>query len=229
MRLILVIFLLSFIGLFSQDRSETIITFNPILENRPIILEEVLYYNSNKDSLLIESLRFYVSNIELLNEKETVLSLKDNYYLIDLEYPESLKIEIPTKSNISFNSIKFGIGIDSITNSKGVMGGDLDPTKGMYWTWQSGYINFKLEGVSDKCNTRKNRFQYHLGGYQEPLNLYQEISLKIPSESREIVIDVDISSLLDNLDLSTTNQIMSPSYEALEIANFLPKIFILNN
>ena len=75
MRLILVIFLLSFIGLFSQDRSETIITFNPILENRPIILEEVLYYNSNKDSLLIESLRFYVSNIELLNEKETVLSL----------------------------------------------------------------------------------------------------------------------------------------------------------
>ncbi len=222
MRLILVIFLLSFIGLFSQDRSETIITFNPILENRPIILEEVLYYNSNKDSLLIESLRFYVSNIELLNEKETVLSLKDNYYLIDLEYPESLKIELATKNNISFNSIRFGIGIDSITNSKGVMGGDLDPTKGMYWTWQSGYINFKLEGVSDKCNTRKNRFQYHLGGYQE-------ISLDLPANVQNILIDVDISTLLNKLDLSTTNRIMSPSYEALEIANFLPKIFILNN
>lgn len=222
MRLILVIFLFSFIGLFSQDRSETIITFNPILENRPIILEEVLYYNSNKDSFLIESLRFYVSNIELLNEKETVLSLKDKYYLIDLEYPESLKIELATKNNISFNSIRFGIGIDSITNSKGVMGGDLDPTKGMYWTWQSGYINFKLEGVSDKCNTRKNRFQYHLGGYQE-------ISLDLPANVQNILIDVDISTLLNKLDLSTTNQIMSPSYEALEIANFFPKIFILNN
>jgi len=99
----------------------------------------------------------------------------------------------------------------------------------MYWTWQSGYINFKLEGISEKCSTRKNRFQYHLGGYQEPLNLYQKISIDTPSESREIIIDVDISSLLESLDLSATNQIMSPSNVALKIANLLPKIFKLSN
>ena len=229
MRFILLIFILTFIGLNSQDRSEITISFNPIFEESSLLLDEVLYYNSGKDSLVIESLRFYISNIVFLQDNDIVHTINDSYYLIDLEHPESLKITLPLSNITHYNNIKFGIGIDSATNSKGVMGGALDPTKGMYWTWQSGYINFKLEGISDKCNTRKNRFQYHLGGYQEPLNLYQEISLKIPSESREIVIDVDISSMLDNLDLPTTNQIMSPSKEALEISNLLPKIFKLSN
>jgi hypothetical protein len=140
-----------------------------------------------------------------------------------------MNITLSVPSNTLYNSINFGIGIDSATNSKGVFGGALDPTKGMYWTWQSGYINFKLEGISDKCATRKNRFQYHLGGYQEPLNLYQEISLEIPSESKEIVIDVDISELVLNLDLENTNQIMSPNAEALKIAKLLPQIFKIKN
>lgn len=229
MRLVLLIFFISFSGLFSEEKEEISISFNPIFENQSIPLEEVLYYNSGKDSLVIESLRFYISNIVLLQDNDTVHTLNDGYYLIDLEHPESLNITLPLSNITKYNNIKFGIGIDSATNSKGVFGGALDPTNGMYWTWQSGYINFKLEGISDKCNTRKNRFQYHLGGYQEPLNLYQEISIDIPSRSREIIIDVDISEFIKMLDLSTTNQIMSPSDEALEIANLLPKIFKLSN
>ncbi len=229
MRLVLLIFFISFSGLFSAEKDEISISFNPIFENQTIPLDEVLYYNSGKDSLIIESLRFYISNIVFLQNNDVVHTINDGYYLIDLEHPESLNITLPLLNITQYNNIIFGIGIDSATNSKGVFGGALDPTNGMYWTWQSGYINFKLEGISDKCNTRKNRFQYHLGGYQEPLNLYQEISIDIPLKSREIIIDVDISSLLENLDLSTTNQIMSPSSEALKIANNLPNIFKLSN
>ena len=72
--------------------------------------------------------------------------------------PSSLALQIP--SNIPFSKLKFQLGIDSLTNVSGAMGGDLDPTKGMYWTWQSGYINMKIEGKSNSCKTRKNQFQF---------------------------------------------------------------------
>ena len=229
MRLIILILFISFSGLFSAEEEEISISFNPIFENQTIHLEEVLYYNSGKDSLVIESIRFYISNIVFLQDNEITHTVSDGYYLIDMEHPESLKITLPLSNITKYNSIQFGIGIDSATNSKGVFGGALDPINGMYWTWQSGYINFKLEGISDKCSTRKNRFQYHLGGYQYPLNLYRETELKIPSNNSSIIIDVDISEFIKMLDLETTNQIMSPSNDALKIANSLPKIFKISN
>lgn len=229
MKTIVFIFLFGFVFLSSQEKTDISISFNPIFEDSSILLDEVLYYNSDNDSLVIESLRFYISNIQLLKNNEVVYNINDGYYLLDLEYPESMNITLSIPNNLNYNRLSLGIGIDSTTNSKGVMGGALDPTKGMYWTWQSGYINFKLEGVSNKCATRKNRFQYHLGGYQEPLNLYQEISLKIPSESKEIVINVDISELVLNLDLENINQIMSPSIDAINIAKQLPRIFEIKN
>ena len=57
------------------------------------------------------------------------------------------------------------------------MGGDLDPTKGMYWAWQSGYINFKMEGSCSQCLATKNNFEFHLGGYQQPFYAMQTIEL----------------------------------------------------
>ena len=77
------------------------------------------------------------------------------------------------------DKIKFNLGIDSLTNVSGVMGGDLDPTKGMYWTWQSGYINFKMEGSSAVCPTRNHEFQFHIGGYQDPFYAMQTLELEV--------------------------------------------------
>jgi hypothetical protein len=66
--------------------------------------------------------------------------------LIDFDENDSnaLCLEIP--DDIEFDAIQFNLGLDSLTNVSGALGGDLDPTKGMYWTWQNGYVNFKLQG-----------------------------------------------------------------------------------
>ena len=83
-----------------------------------------------------------------------------------------------------FNTIAFNLGIDSITNVSGAQGGDLDPTKGMYWAWQSGFINIKLQGTSNSCPPPKNEFEFHLGGYQYPFNSLQTIILKTGNEKK---------------------------------------------
>jgi hypothetical protein len=97
----------------------------------------------------------------------------------------------------------------------------------MYWTWQSGYSNFKLEGVSDFCPARNNRFQFHLGGYQAPFNALQKVELKTLNTKR-ININVAIDKLLAQLNLKETYQIMSPSQKAVELSQIAANIFSIS-
>lgn len=42
------------------------------------------------------------------------------------------------------------------------MDGDLDPLNGMYWAWNSGYINMKIEGITPKCQDATIYFNFIL-------------------------------------------------------------------
>jgi hypothetical protein len=97
------------------------------------------------------------------------------------------------------------------------LGEDLDPTKGMYWTWQSGYINLKLEGQSKICPSRNNLFNFHIGGYQYPYNSIQKLNFFI-KDSKRIVFHLDISKLLNGVQLNEVYEIMSPGKKALNFA-----------
>jgi hypothetical protein len=131
---------------------------------------------------------------------------------------------LQTPAAIAFDAIQFNVGIDSVTNVAGAMGGDLDPTNGMYWTWQSGYINIKLEGRSNKCVTRNNAFTFHLGGYQFPFNALQNVILPI-QQREQINVVVDLQKFFTSFDLTTQNQIMSPGKSAIFLSNQFSTIF----
>ena len=137
------------------------------------------------------------------------------YDLMDAFNEKTLSVNIP--SNISYTKLKFNLGIDSTTNVSGALGGDLDPTKGMYWTWQSGYINFKLEGTSNICKTRHNEFQFHLGGYQYPNNNLQTVFIDAVSK-QNIEVGVDIQKIINQINLTQQHHIMSPGQEAMDFS-----------
>jgi hypothetical protein len=189
----------------------------------------VLNHNYNlasTDSIQFETLKFYVSSVQLLSDNKVVFSEKNSFHLIDAEDSQSLKINLPTTSTIEFNQIKFCIGVDSTTSVSGAMGNALDATNGMYWTWQSGYINFKLMGASSVCKTFNHQFEFHLGGYQHPYNLLQTIVLK----SNSIVstnIEFDVQQFLLGIDLAKQNHIMSPCDAALLLSKKLTNCFTI--
>lgn len=178
----------------------------------------------NDSSIQIETLRFYISDISFLDNSETVYTPGQKYFLVDIDKPESQHIKFDTKKDLNFNAIRFHLGIDSLTNVSGALGGALDPTNGMYWTWQSGYINFKLEGKSDKCPARNHLFQFHLGGYQHPLNAYRTVELAV-SPKKEITIQLAIDKLLEQVDVATTYEVMSPGEKAMEISTLISSLF----
>ncbi len=200
----------------------TRIDFAPLLNGMP--LHEACLEKSAGDSLHITTFRFYVSGISLWQGERVLWQEPNSFHLVDAEIPASLSLNVDVPPGLEFSSLHFLLGVDSATSNNGAHGGDLDPARGMYWAWQSGYINLKLEGIYPGCPTRGHEFQFHLGGYQSPFTAAQEIKLKLkPSE--EIKIVVDLTEFLSQIDLRTQYSIMIPGKEAVALSQKIAGIF----
>lgn len=177
-----------------------------------------------KDSIEIETFKFYISDLKLKLNNQLVYENKNLFKLIDLSEDSVFTASTFVPSHLLFNSISFSIGVDSSTNKEGIHSGDLDPTKGMYWTWQSGYINLKLEGTSPLCPTRHHIFQYHIGGYKE--GEYPLQTLIYPTSNnytKDIYIDLD--KFFNSMDLTKENTMMIPGKQAVELSNKMKLVF----
>ncbi len=214
MRIIFLLFLIFFSMRLTAQQKRTI-QFIPIFNGAPLKLDTEYY--TAKDTILIETLKFYLSEIQFCKDNVVLDRLEKKYHLLDLMHPTSLILKHKSKND--FSSIRFKIGVDSTTNVSGAFGEDLDPTNGMYWTWQSGFINFKLEGRSRQSPARQHRFQLHIGGYKAPFNTLQEVELK--TSKKKIILSIDIENLLTDVGLTERYEVMSPSENAVSIARYI--------
>lgn len=174
------------------------------------------------DSLLhVETLKCYVGHIELLDMNKQIIGRDStSYRLIDFKNSNSLNFSI--YSNASYASyVRLTLGVDSVTNAAGVHCCALDPSNGMYWSWQSGYIQFKLEGKI-KGN---QALTLHLGGFSHAhmssLTLDIPIQRMItggppqhPSKRRkDLKVDINLNELLELIEAKEEYTIMSPNQQ----------------
>ncbi len=216
-------FLLTFQVVFAQ-KSSILLKISPTFAGNSFNLTNQAFETKDTTGLRIDVLKFYISNLRFYQNSKIVLEEKNRFHLIDAAHQKSMEIAIESTQKIDFNAIKFDIGIDSATNVSGALGGDLDPTKGMYWTWQSGYINFKIEGTSNLCTSRNHEFQYHLGGYMQPNYALQTVSLPVKN-TETVVLNFDIKAFLQQVNLAKTSHIMSPSIQAVSLAKVVAHSF----
>ena len=181
--------------------------------------------DSLEEEYTIETLRFYLSQLQFHQADGDWISEKNSFHLIDLEEPNSWKIQLPKEiRKTKIDSISFLIGIDSSTNVAGILEGDLDPIKGMYWAWNSGYINFKVEG--EKRST-KSKFEYHLGGYLPPYATARKIDFVRDPKSKKITVRLNLKQFLDQIDMGKLNEVMISGPDAVDLSNKLPTCFSL--
>ena len=198
----------------SSEKIDVLIQLN--YNNEKIVLNKA-YQNNYADNFSINKLQFYISDLRFYSQNKEVLEYHKKYILIDIENENSLKISIP--SNLMFDQVLFNIGIDEETNKTGAKGGDLDPIHGMYWTWNSGYINFKLEGLYNN----NNEFMFHIGGFMKPYNTLQKVKINIASEHNN-KLELNFDRFLNSLDFNL-DKILSPGKNALKSSNMLAKSF----
>lgn len=214
--------LLLFYSVAAQnDKEAAVVSFHLKWQNETLALGK--NYTSCKDTLQFSALKFYLSGFEIYYDDATVFKPTDEPHLIDLKNGDTFNFPVGYNKNKKVSKVLFCIGIDSLKSISGALGGDLDPSNGMYWAWQSGYINLKMEGKSNSCKTRKNAFQFHVGGYLNPYCARRKIALYPTNEALNIC--VDFSKIFEDLSLSKVNSIMIPSKNAMEIADLSVNLF----
>lgn len=171
-------------------------------------------YSFNQAGMHLSELKFYLSNV---TANTVNVERNSNYVLFSLEQ-ENNALVIPSTKQL--HNVCFTLGIDSITNASGVMGETLDPTQGMYWTWQSGYINFKLE-----ASYHARKLEYHLGGYSYPYNSSREVCLNTLSKNPVLIFHLD--TWLHTMGNPLPPNIMSPGETAMRASDLLIASFEL--
>lgn len=199
------------------------IHIQPVFYGEKIVLEHP-FIDPAGNSLNISLLKCYLGNFAFWKNGKIVFSEK-SYHLIDLEDEHSLQLSFNFSGKTAFDSLRFDLGVDSLTTMAGAMGGDLDPTKGMFWTWQSGYVNFKTEGVSSQSSARNGGFEFHLGGFLPPFQTARHIKVGAIPNPDEARLDFDLTPFFQKIEWQKNPNIMSPGAEAVRLMDILATSF----
>ncbi|MEZ5174156.1 MAG: MbnP family protein [Bacteroidia bacterium] len=111
----------------------------------------------------VDLLKFYLSNFRLVKSDGSVFDA-GTYRLIDFADADSKSFHLPKCPAGTYSSIRFMLGVDpnanhTLQNSEP----DLDPSKGMVWSWSTGYIFFKHEGSYIDSTGAQQALLYHYG------------------------------------------------------------------
>lgn len=152
-------------------KSDLSIEFDNIAGGADLQLNTGSYTNAAGESFKVTKLKYFVSNFILTNThgSEFVVPQDSSYFLIDESVAGSHQVVLNVPEG-EYKTVRFTLGIDSLRNTMDISkrSGVLDPTAAasdMYWSWNSGYIFFKLDGTSAASTSPGNIFQYHVGGF----------------------------------------------------------------
>lgn len=215
----LLLFILPFLGLTLVLVSYTTpivkLKITPLFNNQSIT-ENTWFVSSQKDSIQFTKLKFYFTDFQVKSIKGEINTIDHSNYLIDIFQPETLEILLSTVSFSNGDELSFNLGVSSDMNTTGAHSGALDPSNGMFWSWQSGYINFKIEGISPSSKTRQNKFQFHIGGYQSPYNTLRRLTFILNKQTTQL--NLNLEEFFERTKLAVDNQIMVPGEKANELA-----------
>jgi len=147
------LFLWSLISGVAEGQSAVVVHHQVKLGEVQVLLGEWQKSDSNV-SVRIDKLRWYVS-LPPAGKKGS------KAWLLDLADSASLDQQMSRPVN---NRISLLFGIDSAIQVAGVGTGALDPLRGMYWTWQTGYVQWKMEGAI-RVDGLESPLELHLGGF----------------------------------------------------------------
>ena len=200
------------------------LTFIPMWQGKTISVDSVFSIGNSGDSLRITALRFYVYNIQFESENKVVWSSGDEHFLMDVFEKDGTSILTKLSTRSRVDHLSFVIGVDSTLQTTGAHSGVLDPILGMYWSWQSGYINWKLEAELIHAG-QSNAIQWHVGGYRAPYQTQRTVRLKVMNDSDSIQCGLQLDNLLCDWRVIAPAEVMSPSDKAMVLSDRFQSCF----
>ncbi len=178
-----------------------------------------IYELNPGEFLSVKELKFYLSDFLFYNEQGEVLYHSDTLIFYNLEEGSGRLLLSAALEGV--NKIEFLLGLDSVKNVSGTLEGPYDPLLGMYWAWNTGYINFKLKGTANWIPNPKNDFEFHIGGYRAPYGASQKCTLWVKGST----FYLDLDAFLQSWNLKELNHLMVPGEKAFFFSQDLVKHF----
>ena len=194
------LFLWSLISVVARGQSVVTIHHQVTLGDAKVVLGEWQKSDSNV-SIRIDNLRWYVS-LPPAGKKGS------KAWLLDLADSSSLDQQMSRPVN---NKISLLFGVDSAIQVGGVGTGALDPLRGMYWTWQTGYVQWKMEGAI-RVDGVESPLELHLGGFDGATKSQTMLSdcLVYPT-TNSVIAQWDLSPFIAQILDQKKYGVMSPS------------------
>lgn len=216
------------------------IEFESMVDTSTLVLDTQNYINASGDTFTVSRFKYYISNIKLTKSDNTVFTETESYHLVDEATAASKTITIANVPVGNYTAISFMIGVDSTRNVSGSQTGDLDPAKGMFWSWNSGYIMAKFEGNSPSSTASNQGLVFHVGGFSGANSVLKTVSPSFNGAvagvsgtvTPEIHIKADLMQWFKsptNISFGVTNTIHMPGAAAKSIADNYADMFSVDH
>ena len=166
-------------------KNKLVIRFHNYVGTDKLVLDSVVYKNALGQAYTISMFKYYVGNIRLKRNGGPDY-ISHEYFLLDEDNSQSEQLILNDIPEGDYNSLSFMVGVDSLHNCSGVQSGALDPVKGMFWTWNTGYIFLKIEGHTSFSKSPGHIFEFHIGGFKGPANCIRNINLDLKNKNLKV-------------------------------------------
>lgn len=180
------------------------------LFNGNILDTAAVYTLNNGQRFRLATLRYYISKITLVKSDSSEVVIPESYLLVKPSATEYIAGEAEPGTYVK---LKFYLGLDSATNSGGIM--PVDRPSGhplalqnpsMFWTWSTGYIFMKMEGLSDTLpsGALTQNFSWHLG--ENALRRTVEIPLNftlVTGQTTSVALKAELNDVFKHIDFKT--------------------------
>jgi len=221
------------------------LTFDSQVAGEPFTLDQT--YTINGESITINQLRYWVSNIVLINEAGEAVALPESYFLIEetgtisiqdgaYEYPATQRESIALSGIPAgeYTDIQFSIGIDSQYNDNlSLQAGELSQLNGMTnisWMWHTSYIFASVKGMLN--NATELTLETGLNSSYRTLTIpFSEAISVNGSTNNTVTIASEITGMLEGIDFAETPIIGASTPEAMTVMadNFQNTTFTLQS
>ncbi len=227
-----------------QTTSATRLTFDAKVGTADFALNKDFTVGSQTYNF--KKLRYWVSNIVLIDAKGIEFPVPNSYYLIEEVGDLDLTGTVNDKKNIyparkresidlkdipagDYKSIKFSIGVDSKYNDNLALdAGELTIANGMSniaWMWHSSYIFSSVSGtVKEGSETKSFTAETGLNANYKTLTIDLASPVNFTS-TKEVILNVDVTKVFEGVDLiknPTINAMSAPLMSAVA-ANYATK------
>ncbi len=184
----------NFTGIIIPETGVLNINVNYEFKGEPIVFNTKNYVNAANDTFTIREIKHYFSNVTLINHEGKSINL-NNYHLLDASNANTTSITITNVPPGNYKSVSILLGVDSVRNHSGLQEGALDPAWSMFWTWNTGYIFFRINGLISNGEA----YTFDVGGDKHaPYNVMDLSAFKVKSIDPTFNLGLDINEMYQN-------------------------------